>query len=279
MAFWSRWLARSDAASPVQEALRRLVAALPDVPFALNPPATKGRLAEVEVELGYELPGDVRDLYLDHDGQSSVAPGLLGGMPFLTLASAMDDWRAWSSLADQDGPGADAVSFTVDAVRELYVNPGWFPLSDDFGGNNLGVDCDPGPAGTRGQLINFGRDEELKHVWAPSLSAFLTRIAERAESGRAVVARDGDDLRWGIEDSESWWPRYPDFQTDGRDADADHRWFEALEPAWQERVGGPEQVTSFLIATQFSSYRRDAVLPRISVRCRDVGSSALWIST
>ncbi|MFJ9499072.1 SMI1/KNR4 family protein [Brevibacillus centrosporus] len=45
----------------------------------------------------------------------------------------------------------------------------WLPISKDWGGNHLGLDLDPDEQGRMGQVINFGRDEEVKYVVALSL--------------------------------------------------------------------------------------------------------------
>lgn len=282
MAFWSRWSktlrtgpdpaamtspppASGTPATPVLAAADRLVAALPDIALALNPPASVTQLQDVQTELGFPLPADIVELYLRHDGQPARSPGLLGGLPLLSLGEAMGGWRVWRSLAEDYATEIESMSEPPEAVREAYINAGWFPLCTDGGGNNLGVDCDPGPAGTRGQVINFGRDEEVKYAYAPSLTAFLTRLAELVEGGRAVVERDGEQVYWGIDDAQQQWPRYRDFTLDQRDEVADLTWYAALEPAWQERIGGPERLPDFLTATTFSSFpARDTTLARVT---------------
>jgi hypothetical protein len=45
------------------------------------------------------------------------------------------------------------------------------------------MDFDPWPAGRIGQIILYGRDEDVKAVLAPSLGAFLDWIADLLESG------------------------------------------------------------------------------------------------
>ena len=62
-------------------------------------------------------------------------------------------------------------------------------LSDDEG-NHIGVDLNPGPAGTVGQVINFGRDEEKKHVLFPCVVALVEWLAEAIEAGRARSASE-----------------------------------------------------------------------------------------
>ena len=69
----------------------------------------------------------------------------------------------------------------------MYASPGWIPFASDSGGNCLGIDLDPGPTGTRGQVINFGRDEDEKFVLAPSMNEFLEWFADQLESGNFLI--------------------------------------------------------------------------------------------
>jgi hypothetical protein len=66
-------------------------------------------------------------------------------------------------------------------------------MHDDGGGNHLGVDLTPGPNGTRGQFINFGRDETHHHVYAASACEYLAALLDRAE--RLGVELDLSGLR------------------------------------------------------------------------------------
>ena len=55
------------------------------------------------------------------------------------------------------------------AVDPAYINPRWIPLTHDGSGNHIGLDMDPWPGGRVGQIILYGRDEDVKTVLAPSL--------------------------------------------------------------------------------------------------------------
>jgi cell wall assembly regulator SMI1 len=69
------------------------------------------------------------------------------------------------------------------AVDPAYINPRWIPLTHDGSGNHIGLDFDPWPRGRVGQVILFGRDEDVKAVLAESLGKFLEWIADLLESG------------------------------------------------------------------------------------------------
>jgi cell wall assembly regulator SMI1 len=78
-----------------------------------------------------------------------------------------------------------------DTIQKVYAHPAWIPLAKDFSGNNIAVDLCPGPRGTWGQVILFGRDCETKYVVARSWASFLAAVADDFEGGEARF--DGED--------------------------------------------------------------------------------------
>jgi cell wall assembly regulator SMI1 len=71
------------------------------------------------------------------------------------------------------------ISFTStpeNAIKKKYFHYKWIPLFSDFGGNYIGIDLDPDTNGKKGQIINFGRDEEKMLVIADSLEHFFDLI-------------------------------------------------------------------------------------------------------
>ncbi|CDK28491.1 unnamed protein product [Kuraishia capsulata CBS 1993] len=66
-------------------------------------------------------------------------------------------------------------------VRADYSNPDWIPLITDYAGNHVGVDLAPGPEGTVGQVILFGREFDVKYVVAPTWGDFLLEFAKDLE--------------------------------------------------------------------------------------------------
>lgn len=63
-----------------------------------------------------------------------------------------------------------------NAIRKKYFHYKWLPLFSDYGGNYIGIDLDPDTEGKKGQIINFGRDEEDMIVLAKSLDEFFDFI-------------------------------------------------------------------------------------------------------
>lgn len=83
-----------------------------------------------------------------------------------------------------------------NAVQKAYAHPSWIPLARDWGGNLIAVDLAPGPAGTWGQIIIFGRDYDTKYVIARSWASFLAVVADDLGSGdKVIVEEESGDLK------------------------------------------------------------------------------------
>jgi cell wall assembly regulator SMI1 len=73
----------------------------------------------------------------------------------------------------------DEISFTSTpehTIKKKYLNHKWIPVFSDYGGNFIGIDLDPDKKGKKGQIINFGRDEEKMFVIADDLEHFFDLI-------------------------------------------------------------------------------------------------------
>lgn len=71
------------------------------------------------------------------------------------------------------------ISFTSNpknAIQKKYFHYKWLPVFLDYGGNYLGIDLDPAAKGTKGQVINFGRDEEDMFVFAETMESLFDKI-------------------------------------------------------------------------------------------------------
>lgn len=187
---------------------------VPDIHAALRPGASEADLDDLETLIGLRLPESFRMLYRWHDGQNWEAGGVFG-LEFLTLEGVRREWETWrqvEAMHPDMNEEMPSTSHPPGAGRETYTTPGWLGFLANGGGNSVGLDFDPGPEGTPGQVITFGRDEEHKYVLAESLDAFLGEYVSRLEAGRVTVTPEPlDDL----EISE--WPLLL------HDADGDHQ--------------------------------------------------------
>ena len=83
---------------------------------------------------------------------------------------------------------------SLEVVDPAYINSRWIPLTADGSGNHIGLDLDPWPRGRVGQVILFGRDEDVKVVLAESLGKFLEWIAGLLEGGNFRLELDPGEV-------------------------------------------------------------------------------------
>ncbi|WP_407571065.1 SMI1/KNR4 family protein [Deinococcus altitudinis] len=178
-----------------------LAAELPEVLAALQPGATEAELNALEALTGQPLPSDVRALYGWRNGQNLDHPatGPFFGLTFLPLPEVARHWSAWqevlSSMPELGEPDENYTSEPAGAVQPIGISRGWIGFAYDHGGNHLGIDLTPGPTGTAGQIINFGRDEHARFVLSASMTGFLEWLASQYEAGNFVIEDEGDGER------------------------------------------------------------------------------------
>ncbi|MBH8573671.1 SMI1/KNR4 family protein [Nostocaceae cyanobacterium CENA369] len=168
---------------------------LPEVLDSLNPAATEEEILELENQMQFELPPSFKELYKWHNGQMSrYYPGLFYGLEFLSLPEIHRNWQVWAQLVDE-GINKDILgqSHSPGKVKEIYASKKWIPFAYDCGGNHLGIDLDPGKKGKVGQVINFGRDEDVKFVFADDLESFLNWFITQLESGNYIISSEDED--------------------------------------------------------------------------------------
>lgn len=175
---------------------------LPEVAADLQPGASDAALQRVASALGIALPEDFQQLYRWHDGQTmAVNAGPWYGLNFLPLARVQSECEMWRETLREIDPDTladlnDGMQSTPPGhVKKQYGNPLWIPFAYDWGGNYLGLDLDPDTQGTKGQVINFGRDEERKIAVAPSLTAFVGWLVSELEAGNFHLQEEDDGGR------------------------------------------------------------------------------------
>ena len=188
---------------PVDRFYAWIAAHLPRMAASLGAPASEHRIAAAETELGVVFPPALRALYARHDGQREpYRGGPFYGLSFLSLDAVSHQWAGWARMVD-DGTAAELEkapssmrSHAPGLVKPRYANRAWIPFADDSGGNCLGLDFDPDVDGRAGQVINFGRDEDVKYVLADSFEGFLEWLVDEWESGnhRVDVDEDGEEI-------------------------------------------------------------------------------------
>ncbi|NMV40545.1 SMI1/KNR4 family protein [Ralstonia insidiosa] len=158
----------------------------------LQPGASLEQLTELEQHLGVQLPEGLKAFLSIHDGQDGSV-GLVGGELLLSVENIRREWDTWRSL-DEDAMNADSADFMASQpegfIKPMYTNRLWIPLTKDWGGNHIGLDCDPDTKGSIGQVIRFGRDEDTKRLVADNFDHFVSLMV----SAVAVARWNGEYL-------------------------------------------------------------------------------------
>ncbi|KAG4302085.1 hypothetical protein PCANB_001633 [Pneumocystis canis] len=189
----------------------------PELYDQLSYGATIADVDELEHELGYPLPRDVRESFFIHDGQERGGrpTGIVFGITLLDCEELLEEYHLWKRVAINlsrmklpDPFSRNKKLFKRQgscpegAVHSVYAHPGWIPLGKDFEGNNIGVDLAPGPTGRWGQVILFGRDQDIKYVIAQSWASFLSMLADDFEKGDWTIDDTTGELFLGASEKD-----------------------------------------------------------------------------
>ena len=158
-------------------------------PF-LNPPASIEAIEAAEKEMGVELPMDVKNLYLTHNGETSDGPGLFFGLSFLSLEGMLSEWHLLTNL-EEKLQEIEAESIPNLWIREQYMNNAWIPIGTDHAGNYLVIDLAPHVNGKTGQIINFGRNTPIKYVIAYNIKEWFAFILQTIKNELYTVDKEG----------------------------------------------------------------------------------------
>ncbi|KAH7553208.1 hypothetical protein J3E72DRAFT_217331 [Bipolaris maydis] len=170
----------------------------------------------------------------DGQERGGLPTGVFFGLMLLDCEEIVMEWRNWRKVADEylttkvdystpqipvkafagsstTPPVAQVQSTTnplwrqdllarqdsqpPNAIQKAYAHPAWIPLARDWGGNYLAVDLAPGPNGTWGQIIIFGRDYDRKYVVARSWGALLAMVADDFASKDVHLDEETSELK------------------------------------------------------------------------------------
>ncbi|MFI6173518.1 SMI1/KNR4 family protein [Nocardia sp. NPDC051052] len=181
-----------------------------NVPLAyenLAPPAAPAELDALDEAVGATIPAEVKAVLAVHNGQKAAltASGSEHGVPciptlnFLSTTEIQKRWNFWAEI--RNGPDIEALQAGGDVfhgaerlIKPLYTSPGWIPLwADPVREDYIGIDLDPAPAGTVGQIINFGRNEEKHFLCATSFTELIRILLDEVQSGAWQASQIGDD--------------------------------------------------------------------------------------
>lgn len=171
---------------------------LPEVVDDLQAGVNLSELCALEDVWNINFDTAFKSLYIAANGQkNAIHTGFFYGLEFLSIDRMISNWLAQMSVIRQnarDGLNMDEFekSYEKDKIREIYATQKWIPFAYDWGGNFLGLDFDPGPKGTTGQVINFGRDENEKYVVADNFESFMKWYADQLDDGNFRINIEDD---------------------------------------------------------------------------------------
>jgi cell wall assembly regulator SMI1 len=148
-------------------------------------PATDESLDTLQYQIGQILPSTLTAVYKVCDGGPEVpgdrlAENLFYSYQFLSTAEMAMFFDGWAHVRRDRHPESfsDPIpSSPLGAVQDCYVSAGWIPFAHDGAGCHLAIDYMPGPNGTVGQVINFGRGDRVHFQLATNFDSFLERVA------------------------------------------------------------------------------------------------------
>ena len=151
------------------------------------------QVTEVEKAMGVIFSDELREWFTYIGNIEKNFVGYLMGLEILSINEMFEVWKEWREF-DNDSELNESIlytSFPQDAIQLRYCHPQWIPIAHDFSGNYIGVDLVPYNMGRYGQVINFGRDEYHKVVFADTLCTFLEFLI--ANQNDMVMMRIGSE--------------------------------------------------------------------------------------
>lgn len=191
----------------------------PELLEYLNPGASADQLAELQQQLGLQLPDEFLDSLRLHDGERDLRGQLFVDMgALLPCDQIIERWQLSIAAAedheeiDEEEAKeliAEQIMFVDGPVRPLSFHHAWVPVLDMNGDVLWALDFAPPQDGTPGQMIRVDLESLDWRVVAPSFGAFLDAFAEALETddlgfskGASFNAALGANVLTGPEDDE-----------------------------------------------------------------------------
>ncbi|MEU4560592.1 SMI1/KNR4 family protein [Actinoplanes sp. NPDC023936] len=156
-------------------------------------PATSDLIRTAEDQTGVAFPAELVESLLRHDGLTEWANLLPEATP-LGVKHIIEQYEIRMDIApDVDG-------FTVHAPgAEPWWHDLWLPFADAGFGLQV-IDLRPGPQRGRVGMAPASNPADFSDAW-PSLTAYLTAVADALEQGGAV----GEWHPYVTDDETLWW--------------------------------------------------------------------------
>lgn len=237
------------------EYLAWLTDTFPRIAASLKPPdpaAAAQAFDELASKLGVPMPDEMMTLYRVTGGEpgfhgEDVGSGVLFGVSLMQITDVVDyvrgPWNWRSDGAEHDLQDEDNLPHVLDPtrLRAVALHRRWVPFGDAAGGNYVAVDVAPGPAGTIGQVINIGRNQDVRFVLADSVAELIALLHELGVAGIVEVIEGGEWNDDGTESERSSKAATAFAPTQVSLTDQLRLWFFPDWPRRRRRGGGPRR--------------------------------------
>ncbi|MDC0716262.1 ankyrin repeat domain-containing protein [Nannocystis bainbridge] len=153
----------------------------PDLPA--KPKDASAALARWEQEFGESFEASLHV----HFARGFAHPGrTFMEYTLLELRLAHDRWRGLNELVDEGAfarARPRALDKNDDQIQFVWWSRGFIPIAEDGGGNLICADMNPGPGGTRGQIIQWEKTEGPLGPLAETLGVYIADYRQALAEG------------------------------------------------------------------------------------------------
>jgi cell wall assembly regulator SMI1 len=163
----------------------------------LRKPATEAQVAWLEKAIDHQVPADLRQSLLRHNGsEEGLFPFGPDPLDCYGLYSATDIAGAWEMQAEllDDGDFDPNKRKAQAGIRAQHWNTGWLPIADNGAGDHFCVDLAPAKGGKVGQVIHVGHEGPKRTRLGTSVADWLGRFAADLEAGAYRYEEDENGL-------------------------------------------------------------------------------------
>ncbi|WP_158996615.1 SMI1/KNR4 family protein [Pigmentibacter ruber] len=167
---------------------------IPNLDSFLNKGASEEDLNSLEVFIGQKLPESFREFYKIYNGENEKYFGFMFGYGLLSIQEIIGELEFNKSFINHRSEYEQNIfSYEFAVIKEKYFFEGWLPFAQDGGGNFLAIDFQPAEKGKLGQIINFGRDEDVMYVIQTNFESILKLLVEKLRNGICVIVNEDSD--------------------------------------------------------------------------------------
>lgn len=145
----------------------QLSALRPEYYQMLKEPLNIRRIYYLQKKYKVKVPADIKALYKWKNGQlEDCYDAFVNNAMFIPLSEALETAAEFTAMIGSDFD------------QENWWHNQWIPLFHNGGGDYICYDCGGLFTGQAGQLIVFRHDVPDRHVIAPTLSSFVSKLTE-----------------------------------------------------------------------------------------------------